>query len=134
VRVHSICRAACRRLSRVWCTRAHTPARCHVTRRRQQLTPEPHPISRGKDVQGIPVRNTNKIPVSACRWLIGLRPGCRRRRRFALGSRGSTTCQSWSSTIGFDMNCLPEKDSTRVKTYRSIHKSTTPSQPVPISF
>jgi hypothetical protein len=122
-----ICPAACRRVSRVWCTRAHTPARCHLTRRRQQLTPEPQPISKGNAVQGIPVRSTNKIPVSACRWLIGLRPGWMRRLRLAAGSSGSTTRHRSSSTIGFDMDALLKKDSTRAKKYRNTHKCTTPN-------
>jgi hypothetical protein len=36
----------------------------------------PHPqfISAGKSSQGMPVLSTNRIPVNACRWVIGGRP------------------------------------------------------------
>jgi hypothetical protein len=47
--------------------------------RRQQLMPEPQPISSGRYSQGMPVFSTNRMPLRACRWLIGLRPGYRRR-------------------------------------------------------
>jgi hypothetical protein len=127
VRDHSICPAACKWVSSAWCSCVHTPARCHATRRRQQLTPDPQPISRGKAAQGMPVRSTNKIPVRACRWVMGLRPGWMRRLRFTLGSSGSTTSHSLSSTIGFDMNIPLKKESVHVKKYRSTHKSTTPA-------
>jgi hypothetical protein len=125
-RDHSICEAACSRVSNTRCSRAHTPARCHATRRRQQLTPEPQPISRGSAAHGMPVRSTNRIPVSACRWEIGRRPGCTRRRRFAFGNNGSTIRHSASSTMGFDMTILHHRESIHVKKYRNTHKSTTP--------
>jgi hypothetical protein len=125
-RDHSICEAACSRVSNARCSCAHTPARCHATRRRQQLTPEPQPISSGNAVHGMPVRSTNRIPVSACRWVMGLRPGCTRRRRFAFGSNGSTIRHSASSRMGLGMNILLHRESFHVKKYRNIHKSTTP--------
>src|SRR5581483_8501926 len=59
------------------CSRCHTPACCHSRRRRQQVTPEPHPISCGRYSHGIPVRSTNKIPVNTLRSSIRLRPGNR---------------------------------------------------------
>lgn len=126
VRDHSICSAACNRVSSTRCSLTHTPARCQLTKRRQQLTPEPHPISSGRAVHGMPVRNTNKMPVSACRWVIGLRPGCMRRRRFSWGNSGSISSHSASSRIGFDMNLLPLRESTHVKNYATIQKSTSP--------
>lgn len=126
-RDHSICEAACNRVSNTRCSCAQRPARCHATKRRQQLTPEPQPISSGSAVHGMPVRSTNKIPVSACRWEIGLRPGCTRRRRFAFGSNGSTIRHSASSRMGLDMNILHYRESIHVKKYRKIHKSTTPT-------
>lgn len=134
VRDHSICSAACNRVSNTRCNRAHTPARCHATKRRQQLTPEPQPISSGSAAHGMPVRSTNRIPVSACRWVMGLRPGWVRRRRFNFGSNGSMSCHSASSRIGFGMNVLPLGESTHVKTYRNTHKSTTPIHRINNSF
>ncbi len=56
------------------CRRSHTPAHCQSRSRRQHVTPEPHPISRGSISHGMPVRSTNKIPVSAARADTGGRP------------------------------------------------------------
>lgn len=134
VRDHSICSAACNRVSNTRCSLAHTPARCHATKRRQQLTPEPQPISSGSAVHGMPVRSTNRIPVSACRWGMGLRPGWVRRRRFIFGSNGSMSCHSASSRIGLAMNILRLKESIHVKKYRSTHKSTAPIHYINTSF
>jgi hypothetical protein len=134
VRDHSICSAACNRVSNARCSRAHTPARCHATNRRQQLTPEPQPISSGRAAHGMPVRSTNRMPVSACRWVMGLRPGWVCRRRFSFGNNGSMSCHSASSRIGLDMNILRLKDSIHVKKYRSAHTSTTLIHHINIPF
>lgn len=133
-RDHSLCEAACNRVSNTRCTCAHTPARCHATRRRQQLTPEPQPISGGNAVHGMPVRSTNRIPVSACRWAMGLRPGCTRRRRLVFGSSGSMICHKALSRIGLGMNILRHQESIHVKKYRNTHKSTTPIHHTKNSF
>jgi hypothetical protein len=74
-RVHSISPAARNRASSSSCRRSQTPAFCHSSRRRQQVTPEPKPSSSGRCVHEIPVCNTNKIPCSACRSGKRLRPG-----------------------------------------------------------
>ncbi|MGF6961085.1 hypothetical protein QFZ97_007041 [Paraburkholderia youngii] len=71
------------------CNRSHTPASCQSRSLRQQLTPEPHPISAGKSRHRIPVFSTNRMPVSAARSGTGLRPGYLKRRGFAGGSSGS---------------------------------------------
>ena len=134
VRDHSICSAACNRVSNTRCNRAHTPARCHATKRRQQLTPEPQPISSGNAAHGMPVRSTNRMPVSACRWVMGLRPGWVRRRRFTFGNNGSTSRHSPSSRIGLGMNTLRLKESIHVKKYRSARQSTTPIHYINTSF
>ena len=134
VRDHSICSAACKRVSNTRCNRAHTPARCHATKRRQQLTPEPQPISSGSAAHGMPVRSTNRMPVSACRWVMGLRPGWVRRRRFSFGNNGSTSCHSPSSRIGLGMNILPVREWIHVKKYRNTHQSTTPIDRISTSF
>jgi hypothetical protein len=39
------------------------PARCRATSRRQQVLPDPHPISRGSICHGRPPRGTNKMPM-----------------------------------------------------------------------
>jgi hypothetical protein len=71
-----------------------TPARCHSRRRRQQVIPEPPPISWGSISQGIPEYRTNRRPVSAAR------SGRRGRPPLGLGgsggSNGSISAQSAS--------------------------------------
>ena len=90
--------AFCRRRSNSRWSRSHTPACCQSRSRRQHVTPEPHPISCGSISQGMPVRSTNRMPVSAMRLLIRGRPP------FGLagsgGSNGSMTSQSASATRG----------------------------------
>ena len=49
------------------CNRCHTPAACHSRSLRQQVMPLPNPSSWGKSSHGMPVRSTNKIPLSAAR-------------------------------------------------------------------
>ena len=97
-RDHSISPAARKRESKTACSCSQTPARCHSSRRRQHVTPEPKPSSGGKCVQAIPVCNTNKIPCNASRSSSRLRPGYRKRRsRF--GSSGSNNSHNSSDTI-----------------------------------
>ena len=47
-RDHSISPAARKRESSTACNRSYTPARCHSSRRRQHVTPEPKPSSTGR--------------------------------------------------------------------------------------
>lgn len=56
------------------CRRSHTPAFCQSRKRRQQVIPEPQPISRGSNSHGVPERSTNRIPVSAARSEVRGRP------------------------------------------------------------
>jgi hypothetical protein len=98
-------RSACPSLSSsTWCTRRHTPASCQSRRRRQHVIPLPHPISCGSISQGIPLRSTNRIPVSATRF------GTRGRPPFGLGgsggSSGSMIAHSPSGSNGFAMRLL----------------------------
>ncbi len=79
-------------------SRFHTPARCHRTRRRQHVLPEPTPISFGSIFHGMPLRSTKRIPVSTARSGIGLRPACWRLRDRRLGKSGSI-CVHKSSSI-----------------------------------
>lgn len=79
------------------CSRVHTPAFCQARSRRQQVMPEPQPISCGSISHGMPDCNTNRMPVSTRRSSSRLRPGCMRRRRLA-GNSGCTISHSSSST------------------------------------
>lgn len=88
------------------CSRSQTPACCQSRSLRQQLTPEPHPISAGKSRQRMPVFSTNKMPVKAARSGTGLRPGYLKRRGFADGSRGSISAHSSSSMIGLPISSI----------------------------
>jgi len=83
--------------SRTACRRRQTPARCQRTSRRQQVLPDPHPISFGSICQGRPLRNTNRIPVKAARSGTGGRPIALNRRRGGFGNSGSIRLHKASS-------------------------------------
>jgi hypothetical protein len=85
------------------CRRRHTPARCHRTNRRQQVLPDPHPISRGSICHGIPLRNTKRMPVSAARSGMRGRPMAFQRRRGGFGNRRSIRLHNASSISRSDM-------------------------------
>jgi len=93
--------------SRTWWSLSHTPAWCQSRSRRQQVIPEPHPISKGRSSQGMPVLKTKRIPVRHLRFSTGLRPGLRLRRGFGGGNRGSMMIQSSSSRMGRAMGTPP---------------------------
>ena len=99
-REKSIWSAARNSASSSSCNRSHTPASCQSRKRRQQVTPEPQPISAGRSRQRSPVRNTNKMPLNAARSGTGLRPGYFSRRGFGCGSKGSIRFHNSSSMIG----------------------------------
>ena len=84
--------------SRAACSRFHTPARCHLANRRQHVIPEPQPISRGSMRHGMPLRSTNRIPVSTARSGIGVRPAYRRLRGRRFGKSGSIRFHKASSS------------------------------------
>lgn len=48
-------------------SRSYPPASCQSRRRRQQVMPQPQPISWGSSSQGIPLRSTKRMPVKAAR-------------------------------------------------------------------
>lgn len=81
------------------CSRRHTPQRCHCFSRRQQVMPEPQPISLGSISQGIPDFRTNRMPLSTRLLHSGLRPVYRLRRRF-FGNSGSISAHKSSSISG----------------------------------
>jgi hypothetical protein len=49
------------------CNLSQTPACCQSRSRRQQVTPEPQPNSGGRSSQAMPLRRTNRMPLSAAR-------------------------------------------------------------------
>lgn len=93
--------ASAKRWSKTQCKISHTPWACQSRSRRQQVIPEPQPISGGSNSHGVPVRNTKTMPVSTARsGRRGLPP---RGRGGAGGSKGSTSSQSLSLTSGLAM-------------------------------
>jgi hypothetical protein len=84
--------------SRVWCNLCHTPACCHSRSLRQQVEPDPQPISLGSQDQGSPVRSTKMIPRRTSRFEMRGRPPLG--FSGSGGSRGSTIAQSSSLTMG----------------------------------
>lgn len=98
--------SACRNLLRsTWWILSQMPAFCQSLRRRQQVMPEPQPISCGRSSQAMPVFSTNRMPVRTTRLGKGFRPGYRN-LRFLFGISGSMICHSSSSSIGFAMSSL----------------------------
>ncbi len=73
-RLKSILFAPRRRRSNSWCKLSQTPASCQSRIRRQQVTPEPQPSSGGKSSHAMPVRSTNRTPLSAARSEMRGRP------------------------------------------------------------
>ncbi|SRR5579883_3284213 len=100
-RVQSIRPAFPSSSSRTRWSRSHTPASCQSRSRRQQVIPLPHPSSWGRYSHPIPVRSTNKMPVSAARSSTGGRPP--RGFGFGGGINGWMRSQSASGTSGFAM-------------------------------
>ena len=97
-RLQSSLSASARRSSRAWCSLCHTPACCHSRSLRQQVEPDPQPISLGSQDQGNPVRSTKMMPRSASLFETRGRPP------FGLtgsgGSSGSTTAHNSSLKMG----------------------------------
>lgn len=90
-------------VSRTVCSRFHTPAFCQRTSRRQQVEPEPHPISCGSRFHGSPLRRTKRMPVSTARSGNGFRPAWRRLRGRRFGNNGSISRHRSSSSNGLVM-------------------------------
>jgi hypothetical protein len=86
-------------LSRTRCNLSHTPACCHSYARRQQLMPEPQPISCGSSSHASPDCKMKTMPVNTRRLSSRLRPA-RVLRGGDGGSKGSTISHSSSSTSG----------------------------------
>ena len=89
-------------LSKTLCTLSHIPAFCQSRSRRQQVIPEPQPISCGRYSHGMPVLSTNRIPVKTSRLPTGGLPplgdgSC-------LGNMGSIICHNSSGNSGLAMS------------------------------
>jgi len=84
--------------SRACQTFSQTPATCQSRKRRQQVIPHPAPNSLGRYSQGMPVRSTNRMPVSAFRFGTGGRPPWG--FGFGGGKNGSTRSHSSSVSSG----------------------------------
>jgi hypothetical protein len=106
-RDQSMCWLAWSWANSTWCSWSHTPASCQSRSRRQQVMPDPQPISCGSICQGIPVRNTNRMPASASRLPIGGRPPAG--DRVTGGSNGSITSHSSSDTNGLAITVLLDR-------------------------
>ena len=105
----------------VW-SRFQTPARCHRTSRRQQVVPDPQPIPGGSMFHGMPLRSTNRMPVSTARSGIGFRPAYRRLRRRRFGSSGSIRLHKSSS---INASVMPDRltvGQAKVPSRRSKYK------------
>ena len=100
-RLQSICCAWCSLARSTLWRLSQIPAACQSRSLRQQVMPHPQPISWGKSSQGIPVRSTNKMPVSAARLETWGRPPLG--LVFTGGRRGSTNSHNSSGRIGFAM-------------------------------
>jgi len=97
----SIWPAPWRRSRSTRCKAVQTPAWCQSRKRRQQLIPEPQPISTGSISQGRPDCSTKRMPVSTAR------SGNRGRPPFGLGrsagNKGARAAQRSSETRGLAM-------------------------------
>jgi len=100
-REKSILSFARRCLSRMRCILSQTPASCQSRKRRQQVIPDPQPISFGRYCHGIPVLSTKMIPVRALRSSTGGLPPLGRGGCF--GKIGSMSFHNWSFTSGLAM-------------------------------
>lgn len=94
--------AAWRCASSVSWSCCQTPAACQSRNRRQQVIPQPHPISCGSISHWMPVVRTKRMPVKHARSGVGFRPGLRVRRGLA-GMMGSMSAHKRSSTSGLAM-------------------------------
>jgi hypothetical protein len=107
-RSQSIWSASPRRSSRMRCSRSHTPASCHSRKRRQQVIPDPQPISFGSISQGMPLLRTKTMPVRAARSSMrGLPPsgfGGSGGRSGSMVSHSSSVTSSLAMISGYPVN------------------------------
>src|SRR5215217_6078964 len=107
-RSQSIRSASPRRSSKMRCSLSHTPASCHSRKRRQQVIPDPQPISLGSISQGMPLFSTKTMPVRAARssmrglppWGLGGSGG----RSGSMVSHSSSVTSSLAMISGYPVN------------------------------
>jgi hypothetical protein len=108
----SISSASASRSSNIPSSSCHTPASCQSFKRRQQVEPEPQPISLGSISQGMPLFSTKTMPVRAARsGTRGLPP-----LGFSgsSGNRGSLVSHSSSETSSLLMLLSVTSDQQKV--------------------
>src|SRR5215471_19348100 len=97
----------CQSRSTKWIN-SQMPACCQSRTRRQQDMPEPHPSSCGSISQGMPLRNTNRIPArharSAKRGLPPLVFG------FETGMKGLISSQACQARVPLPLDDPPESE------------------------
>src|SRR5215210_2345745 len=107
-RSQSIWSAFPRRPSKMRCSLSHTPASFHSLRRRQQVMPDPQPISWGSISQGMPLFRTKTMPVRAARSSMrGLPPwgfGGSGGRSASMVSHNSSVTSSLAMISGYPLN------------------------------
>ena len=108
--IASACPSSSSRACYIFCQR---PAACQSRRRRQQVMPQPQPISRGRYSHGVPVLRTNRIPVKQAR------SGIRGRPPLGLGGSGGI-CGSMRSHSSSVSSGLAIAASSMTSDYRSI--------------
>jgi hypothetical protein len=97
-RLQSIWPASPSRSSSVWCKAPHTPTACQSRNRRQQVIPEPQPISWGSNSHWMPVFSTKMMPVKQARSEMRGRPPLG--LGGSAGSSGETSAHNSSLTKG----------------------------------
>lgn len=107
-------------LSSTWWRSCQTPASCQSRSRRQHVMPHPQPISCGRSSQGMPVFNTNMMPVNALRSSMGVRPPLG--RGLCGGRQGSMRAQSSSVSSGLAIGS--SSMTTNVSKSLLFHRST----------
>jgi hypothetical protein len=114
--------ARSRSKNRRW-SRSQTPAACQSRRRRQQVIPEPQPISCGRYSQGMPVLSTKRIPVSASRSPTGGRPPLGRGGRLGISGLINRHKSSVTSGLAIVVSSLTQVPLTRWPYHpRSSHR------------
>lgn len=100
-RLQSILSESPRRSSSSWWSLCQTPRLFQSRNLRQQVTPEPQPISGGSMDQGMPLLSTKIMPRKASRLETGGRPPFGLGR--CSGSKGRMISHNSSGTNGFDI-------------------------------
>ena len=99
-----------RRRSNSSCNLSQTPASCQSRSSRQQVMPEPQPSSGGKSSHAMPVRSTNRIPLSAARSEMRGRPP----RGFGAGAGRSFSIIGHRPLLELNATRTPSRERARL--------------------